>query len=398
MADPPDLDAQSNSSATPRVRAVPLGLLGMIVLVMAIEYFVARHWLDFSDPVSLSWRYSAQAATAVAPTGELLCVGDSLIKHGLIPAVIEQATGRRTVNLAGARCPTLMTYFLLRRALDAGATPRAIIVNAKPAVLLANPEFNTRYWQEILSPCECVEMLLVSRRGSFVLALVAGRVVPSLRCRLELRSSLLAAVRGRDDPMHTINRVLWRNWTKNSGANLSTADSTATGPTALEVALQNRADVLHVDPANALAVERLLQLTAQRNIPVFWLLAPLSPDLQAIRDRTGAEAYHEHFIHSVQARFRSGMTVLDARRAGYPPDLFADPTHLNRRGAVALSQVVSQEIKRALERPSPPARQHASWITLNSPVDSLYPASIDVEDLDRSRQIVELDQARGSRH
>ena len=72
----------------------------MIVLVLAIECFFARHWFQLSDPVSLSWRYSAQAVQADAPRCEVLCVGDSLIKHGLIPAVIEHATGRRTVNVS----------------------------------------------------------------------------------------------------------------------------------------------------------------------------------------------------------------------------------------------------------------------------------------------------------
>ena len=40
----------------------PLGLAGMVGLIVAIECWVARNWLDFSDPVSLSWRFSAEAA------------------------------------------------------------------------------------------------------------------------------------------------------------------------------------------------------------------------------------------------------------------------------------------------------------------------------------------------
>jgi hypothetical protein len=365
----------------------------MIVLVAAIECVIARHWLHFSDPVSLSWRYSAWAAEADAPGCELLCVGDSLIKHGLIPALIERVTGRRTANLSAARCPTLMTYFLLRRALDAGARPRAIIVNAKPAVLLANPDFNTRYWQEVLAPRECAEMLFSTHRGSFVLALVAGRVLPSLRCRLELRSSLAAAMDGRTDRLYAINRVLWRNWSKNRGANISAVDSRVTGAAVREVAERIRADVFHVDPANAEAIELLLQLTAERSIPVYWLLTPLSPELQSFRDGTGAEAGHERFIRALQARFPQVMTVLDARKAGYPAALFADPTHLNRRGAVALSTVVSVQLSRLLELESAEAHAKPGWITLNAQV--VHPAveGIELEDLERSREIINLERA-----
>jgi hypothetical protein len=388
-----ELHEEAGRVAPMRSPPIPWGLAGMLILVVAIECVIGRHWLQFSDPVSLSWRYSAQAAQADAPRSELLCLGDSLVKHGLVPAVIEQGTGRRTVNLSAARCPALMTYFLLRRSLDAGAKPRAIIVNAKPAVLLANPEFNIRYWQEVLTPRECADMLFVSRRARLVVDLVTGRLLPSLRCRLQVRSSLAAALEGRPDPVQALNRVLWRNWTHNSGANISTADSSAGGKSALEVARRNRADVFHVDRTNVVAIERLLQLAAERNIPVFWLLTPLAPELQEFRDSSGAEAGYERFIHSLQARFPQIVTVLDARRATYPAALFADPTHLNGRGAIALSQEVAREIGRALEHQGSGAEASAGWITLNAPVDHPSALGIELEDLERSREIVELDKA-----
>ncbi len=193
--------------------AFPWGVAGMIVLVAAIECFVSRNRLDFTDPVSLSWRYSAASVTTESPGCDLLCLGDSLIKHGLLPGVIEEETGRRTLNLSAARAPALLTYFFLRRALDAGARPRAIIINAKPAVLLAGPEFNARYWQEVLTPRECVEFSLITRDGPFILATVVGRLLPSLRSRLEIRSQVTAAVRGETDPVPGMNRILLRNWT-----------------------------------------------------------------------------------------------------------------------------------------------------------------------------------------
>src|SRR5437764_12305231 len=98
-----------------RTGAIPWGLIGLIGLIVAIEGHLGRNWLELSDPVSLSWRFSAQAARRDAPGRDLLCLGDSLAKHGLIPSVIERESGLRAVNLAAARCPTLMTYFLFRR-------------------------------------------------------------------------------------------------------------------------------------------------------------------------------------------------------------------------------------------------------------------------------------------
>ena len=201
--------------------AIPWGVVGMVALVIGFETFVGRNWLDFSDPVSLSWRYSVRSVPKASREREILCLGDSLIKHGVIPGVIEQETGRKTINLSAARAPALLTYFLLRRALDAGARPQALIIDAKPAVLLAGPEFNARYWQEVLAPRECVDLARMASSGSFVLSTIVGRLLPSLRGRLEVRSNVLAALKGENDPVAAMNRVLWRNWTVNDGANVA---------------------------------------------------------------------------------------------------------------------------------------------------------------------------------
>jgi hypothetical protein len=223
----------------------------MLGLIVAIETAVGRNWLDFSDPVSLSWRFSAQAAYSEAPGRELLCLGDSLVKHGLIPSVVEQASGLRAANLAAARCPTWMSYFLFRRALEAGAHPTAIIINAKPAGLIPGPEFNTRYWQDVLSVRDSLELYRISGRGEFLAATLLGRLLPSLRSRLEVRSNRLAALRGETDRLHDINRILWRNWIANQGANVASLNSCYGGELTADVERKLRPDLFHVHRANA---------------------------------------------------------------------------------------------------------------------------------------------------
>jgi len=46
------------------------------------------------------------------------------------------------VNLALARGPAPATFFLLRRALEAGTRPEAIVVDFKPSVLVGSPRYN----------------------------------------------------------------------------------------------------------------------------------------------------------------------------------------------------------------------------------------------------------------
>src|SRR5271163_2053591 len=84
------LKSDESAPAAGRRSAIPWGVAGMIGLIVAIECFVSRNWLDFTDPVSLSWRYSAEAVRTDSSGRELLCLGDSLVKHGLIPRVIEE--------------------------------------------------------------------------------------------------------------------------------------------------------------------------------------------------------------------------------------------------------------------------------------------------------------------
>jgi len=363
----------------------------MVVLVVVVESFAVRHWMDLTDPVSLSWRYSAGAAENAARDCDVLCLGDSLVKHGLVPSVIARTSGQRAVNLSAARASTLWTFSLLRRALDAGARPKALIVNAKPAVLLGGPEYNARAWQEMLTLRESVELLQITRNAPFVASTVVGRLLPSLRCRLEIQSAVLAGLRGETDRLGTINPVLWRNWNVNAGANVASVQPSFRGDIAPEVERQLYTDLFYVDPANAEAIERIVKLAEQRQIPLFWVLFPLSPRLQALRDQSGAEELHDKFMQSIVARHSGIVTVLDARRSGYPPSLFADATHLNCNGALALSRSVAAVVASCGSEPRP-ASSRPDWILLGPPAESTAGLDDSLEDLEKSKQMVKLDR------
>jgi hypothetical protein len=384
-------ESDPGRSSDHRRSAIPWGLVGMIVMVMAIECWVGRNWLDFSDPVSLSWRFSANAAATRAPGCGVLCLGDSLVKHGLFPAVLEQSTGQRTVNLSAAQGTAILSYFLLRRALDARARPAALILDAKPAVLIGGPQYNTRNWQEVQTLREGIELLHMTGRVHFLVSTMVGRLLPSLRARLEVQSNLMAALRGQTDQLHTINRVLWRNWTVNAGANVTAANSLYEGEVTPEVEGHLHPSRFHVDRNNAESIERLLKLAAREHIRVFWLILPLAPNLQALRDRSGAEARYERFVRTIQRRYPATMTVLDARRAGYPSAMFVDATHLSGSGGTALSRSVGTAIGAELTHPR--STISAAWIALDPP--PARPAALggSLEDLDESRRILGLDTA-----
>ena len=131
------------------------GFLGMLVLVAAVETHLARHELDITNPGAAILRYASRAARRKAANCEILCLGDSLIKFGIVPGVIEERLGRRTYNLAvvGGQAPG--SYFLLRQALAAGAHPSALLVDFKPNFLAEDPRGSERQWTELVSTWDC---------------------------------------------------------------------------------------------------------------------------------------------------------------------------------------------------------------------------------------------------
>ena len=376
--------------AGPRRSAIPWGAIGAIALLGLVEHFVAIHWLALTDPVSLSWRYSAQAAENEARDCQVLCLGDSLVKHGLIPSVFERVSGDRVLNLSAAQASTILTHSLLRRAFGAGARPRALIINAKPAVLLGGPECNTRSWQEILSLHDGLELLQVTRNAPFVASTMVGRLLPSLRARLEIQSSVTGALRGDADRVRAINPVLWRNWSVNGGANVASARVPFDGEVTSQVRRQLYTELFYVDPANAQAIEQTLQLADDRRIPVFWVLPPISPKLQSLRDQSGADRLHDEFLRSIIAQHAGGVTVLDARHSGYPAASFVDATHLNRRGALALSDAVADIVAAGARSPQK-AVSIPGWIELAPPTDRSAIADLEIEDVEQSARVVRPD-------
>src|SRR5690242_12777653 len=109
----------------------PVGMLGMLALVLAAESYVARHDLDFATLWSANWRHGAAAARREGPKSAVLAFGDSLVKDGVAAPVIEARLGRRAYNLAVFNGQAPASYFLLRRALDAGARPAAVLIDGE---------------------------------------------------------------------------------------------------------------------------------------------------------------------------------------------------------------------------------------------------------------------------
>jgi hypothetical protein len=366
---------------------MPLGFIGMLGSLIAVEYFVASHALQFTgDQALLDWRTTGQAVSGEeVRRSEVLCFGDSLVKHGLFPRILEVSLGRPIFNLALPAGQAPASYFLLRRALEAGAKPKALVVDFHSMPLLFPPRMSAAYWPELLTARELVELSLVARDPRLFTLTALAKALPSVKDRHAIRAELLASLRGQVRPGTELYPVYLHNWRVNRG----TVVSPPRRSPASVVECAAKADNAVRAPGtarwvahwvNTLYIRRFLDLAAARGIAVFWLLPPTSPAFQARSEHNGVDAWCAAFVRETQACY-TNVVVIDGRRAGYRPEVFLDLTHLDGRGASTLSQAVASLIGPYLAdiEPAPTTR----WIALTP--YRVRPEEIPLEDLDQSR-------------
>lgn len=366
---------------------IPGGLLGMIVLIAAVEGSIESHRVELTNLGNASWRWGGDAVWKRAEGRELLCFGDSLLKTGIVPRILERKTGLKAYNFAvhGAQPPA--TYFLLRRALAAGAKPKAAVVEYIPNMLTGGPRDWARLWPELATPREIVELAWNARDATFLASTLVARVFPSVRRRSDLRVRIVAALNGdskAEDGAEVAAHL--RNWEVNLGAQLSPPNPSFSGVPTEKDQKDYMTTKWWCDKINRLYIERFLELARSRGITVFWLAPPISPKLQAERERGGSDRAHTKFIADFGRRFPN-LIVLDGRGSGFPKSRFVDLVHLDRDGAPALSDAVGTAIAEVLR-----GNREEGWIVL----PRYRPVAIDRdrEDVRESRIAIEANDGR----
>lgn len=361
---------------------VPSGLIGMAALVLVIEASLSSCALKFTTPLRLDWGLAGKASSEQATGCKVLCFGDSLVKHGVQPAILEAKSSGRAYNLAIQASTAATSYFQLRKAIEAGARPSAVVVDFKPNMLAGRPEFQLQGWQEFASPRDVLDLAWSAGSVSLGVKILLGRMLHSLRSRVEMRSTLVAALHGDPPPWASTNRTLLRQWTVSRGANLASKNPAFLGKVSEKAHRDLFSDYWKCHKINAGYLERFLDLAGSNGVRVYWLLPPISPELQARRDQSGVDARHTEFVSSVCARHKD-VVVIDGRHAGYDHAVFVDPAHLDGDGAVALSL----DLADLLARPD----VGSGWVSL--PRFQRRPAEIPLEDINQSRLAVESGDA-----
>lgn len=357
-------------------RRLPWGLIGMLALVVVVERAVHKDELSFSTNAAMSWRYGGKAASRQARRADILCFGDSQVQFEVLPKVLRTKTGRRAYNLGLFAGPPTASFYQLKHALDAGARPSVLVVDFQPNLLETKVEDQARLWPELLTTRDAADLAFTARDASLFARVALGRYLPTYRDRLEVRAVLTSALRGEN--LRKVNTFwyspLWRNWKLNDGATVMPVNpNPITALNAAEVAYVSRPWAR--DPVSARYMRRFLGLAASRKIPVYWMLPPNHPLVQARRDELGMDAEYTQFVRAMQSRYPN-VTVVDARRAGFPAEAFADVAHLDRRGSYALTVGVSEILGK-------PPESGGRWVA--PPPYRELPAEVAIEDVTESR-------------
>jgi len=301
----------------------------------------------------------------------------------VIPQVIQANSGRTAYNFAMAQAPAPASYFLLRRLLEEGGHPSAIVVDFKTSVLAGGPRFSLRHWQETLSLREVLDLTRETGNLGLFAEILLGRMLPSYRDRLEIREAIGSALRGEPAPTHATNRLALRNWGRNRGAHLNSARLIFGGDISPEIVKKLLPDRWKCHRVNEAYVNRLLALAESREIPVYWLIPPLPPQLQEVSEKAGVDKAFLAFVRSMQ-RKHPGVTVVDGRHSGYDPTTFADHTHLNARGASAMSHDLAAILTGSANA--------SRWVVL--PRFRECPLTVPAEDVDQSRIALDAEATR----
>lgn len=372
-------------------RRLPMGLLGLLAIVGLVESHLHRERETYCAPGSQELQLAWKAAKYQAPGRDVLCFGDSLIKLSLIPRVFEQYSGLSCYNMAVSGSQTTMSYLLLRKALESGARPKAVLVEFMPSLLRLPPTHNLSRLSYIADLKDVADMAWRENNRILFDRVLVNKLLTSVEGRMEIRRifqrQLLGPQSAPDDvPMYR------RHWIKFDGAQIMPPNPAATGEdvNALEWA-NGFYPHWYVNRVNAAYLVKFLDLARDHHIEVVWLLPPILPRLQEMTERNGFMPKHTQFLKALQKRY-DNLTVIDGRQAAYENSAFMDPNHLARPGAFIYSVEVGTLMRGRMTGTN---AVRAAWLTLPKYRDQ--PVDVAIEDAYHTTPIGEKREGRARR-
>lgn len=349
-----------NSRLSRQIRRLPAGFLGMLALVVLVDGIWLARSRDFVALWSEDWRLSAQVASSGLHDRDLLLFGDSLIKYGVLPRQIEARTGLKGYNLALHAGTVPSSYFMLRRALEAGAKPRLIMVDFFALMRPDDPHWRIAAYSNLATVRDALDIAATAHDSNLASEMLLGKLLTSYKSRWDIRDSVMAAFNGKRFSVWPAQEIIWKTWADQNGAQ----------PTPFMPWRFVYDPVLHgtlvfnqweCDPLQVAYIDKFLALAESKQIPVVWLLPPLSPQVHAVRHHFGNDAAYDQLARSMLMR-HPNVEVLDARNSGYDDSVHVDLLHLEVHGARVYSNDLADHLAERLLNQRPPSADR--WATM----------------------------------
>lgn len=307
-----------------------------IVIVVVIEAALA-----FSpENVMIRTMRWMRAALALDPTPAVQIHGDSVAQGALLAGEIEKSLPQGTVvwNAALQGSGPEFTYFLLKRQIEGGHVPGAIVMAHSPHTFVT--ERTGVLVGGFLDWREVPEALATGHHFFEALYGVLCRLSFTLRHHEELGELLKgrrAAIATWNDPIPT------EAWVRKVGgeaeARWAREGKGAPGP--IHPVYRQR---FEVDPGEREYLGRTLALAHSHSIPVYWVTLPEHAAIKAVRDSVRFAPFYYAFVDSLA---KTGeVRVLQREFEVLPAEEFSDYTHLRLRAALAFSREIGEKLAR----------------------------------------------------
>ncbi len=323
---------------------LPIALIGSLAIIVLIEGHIARTAHSFASDRLLEWSAFREISTKKASESQILCFGDSHIKVGVLPKIIESRTGLSAYNFALGYGQAPSSYYMLKNAIADGAKPQFALVDFKWTSLKYPPQMNQSFYPALLSYPDTVELGLKAQDSEFLGQMFLGKILPSFRARNDLRKQVVSSLNGNGNDRRRENYAWRATWETNNGTCLAPVN-----PFYKNTINMNHAEFFVKDwacaPLNHEYVTKFFELANEHDITVFWVLTPINSQAQAELARIGVDDKYMTWVREMHARFPR-VVIIDARQSNYPEDQFVDMTHLNRNGAETFSAGLGDIIRK----------------------------------------------------
>ena len=173
-------------SDSPGNSAVPKAFLGMLAIVLLVEFTISHLQKPLFKPDDWDWYLTGQSTRGRADNQQVLFLGDSLIKSAADPATFA-ANGISAFNLALGGGQTPAAYYLLKRLVDRNQCPPVVVFACHPKLLEDPPTHNLDHWPFLLTVSECLDYALTTGDPDLSTQVVV-HMLPSIRSRREIQA------------------------------------------------------------------------------------------------------------------------------------------------------------------------------------------------------------------